>query len=35
MEEIFSSETPVNFQWTTRRYIPQDIIVRDHRCENL
>jgi hypothetical protein len=24
MEEIFFSETSVDFQWTTRRYIPED-----------
>jgi hypothetical protein len=24
MEAIYSSETSVNFQWTTRRYIPED-----------
>jgi hypothetical protein len=23
------------FQWTTRRYIPQDRMLLDHRCENL
>jgi hypothetical protein len=24
MEAIYSSETSVDFQWTTRRYIPED-----------
>jgi hypothetical protein len=28
MEEIFSSETSVYFQQTTRRYIPEDITLR-------
>jgi hypothetical protein len=27
MEATYSSETSVDFQWTTRRYIPQDIIL--------
>jgi hypothetical protein len=30
-----SSETSVQFQLTTRRYIPGDRTLRDHRCENL
>jgi hypothetical protein len=25
----------LHFQWTTWRYIPQDIILHNHRCENL
>jgi hypothetical protein len=24
MEAVFSSETSIDFQWTTRRYIPED-----------
>jgi hypothetical protein len=35
MEAIYSSETSVDFQQTTRRYIPQDSTVHNHRCENL
>jgi hypothetical protein len=34
-EAIRSSETSVNFQRTTRRYIPEDSTVHNHRCENL
>jgi hypothetical protein len=34
MEVTFSSETSVDFQWTTRRYIPEDRSVHNHRCEN-
>jgi hypothetical protein len=30
-----SSETQVDFQRTTRRYIPGDSILHNHRCENL
>jgi hypothetical protein len=30
-----SSETSVDFQETTRRYIPQDRPLPDHRCENV
>jgi hypothetical protein len=29
------SETEVEFQWTTRRYIPEDSTLPNHRCENL
>jgi hypothetical protein len=35
MEETFSSETFVDFQRTTRRYIPEDRTLHNHRCENL
>jgi hypothetical protein len=28
-------ETSVDFHQTTRRYIPEDIILRNYRCENL
>jgi hypothetical protein len=35
MEAISSSETSVDFHRATRRYIPEDIILHDHRCENL
>jgi hypothetical protein len=35
MEAIFSSETSVDFQRTTRRYIPEDGTLHNHRCENL
>jgi hypothetical protein len=35
MEAICSSETSVDFQLTTRRYIPDDIALLDHCCENL
>jgi hypothetical protein len=34
MEAISSSETSVDFQRTTRRYIPEDRILHNHRCEN-
>jgi hypothetical protein len=27
--------TSVDFQWTTRRYIPEYSALRDHSCENL
>jgi hypothetical protein len=30
-----SSETSVNFQRTTRRYIPENGTLHIHRCENL
>jgi hypothetical protein len=29
------SETSVDFQRNTRRYIPEDGTLHDHRCENL
>jgi hypothetical protein len=35
MEEICSSETSVDFQRTTRRYIPEDGTLHNHLCENL
>jgi hypothetical protein len=35
MEAIYSSETPVDFKRTTRRYIPEDGILHNHHCENL
>jgi hypothetical protein len=35
MEAICSSETSVNTQRTTRRYIPEDDTLHDHRCGNL
>jgi hypothetical protein len=28
-------EVNVNFQWTTRRYIPEELSLHNHRCENL
>jgi hypothetical protein len=35
METICSSETSVDFQRVTRRYIPEDKTLHNHRCENL
>jgi hypothetical protein len=35
MEEKCSSETSVDTQRTTRRYIPEDDTLHNHRCENL
>jgi hypothetical protein len=35
MEAIYSSERSVDFQRTTRRYIPEDSSLHNHRCENL
>jgi hypothetical protein len=35
MEAAKSTETLVNFYQTTRRYNPEDIHLRTHRCENL
>jgi hypothetical protein len=35
MYATFSSETSVDFQRTTPHYTPEDIILHDHRCENL
>jgi hypothetical protein len=35
MEATCSSETLVDFQRTSRRYIPEDSTLHDHRCENL
>jgi hypothetical protein len=34
-EAICSPETSVDFQWTTLRYIAEDITLHNHRCENL
>jgi hypothetical protein len=35
MEALRSSETLADFQRTTRRYIPEDSTLHNHRCENL
>jgi hypothetical protein len=35
MEAIRSSETSVDTQRTTRRYIPEADTLHNHRCENL
>jgi hypothetical protein len=35
MEAICSSETSVEIQQTTRRHIPEDDTLHNHRCENL
>jgi hypothetical protein len=35
METICSTETSVDFQQTTRHYIPEDSTLYNHRCENL
>jgi hypothetical protein len=35
MEATCSSETSVDFQRTTRRYIPEDSPLHNHRFENL
>jgi hypothetical protein len=35
MEAICSSETSVETQRTTRRHIPEDYTLHNHRCENL
>jgi hypothetical protein len=35
MEETYSSVTPVDFRRTTRRYIPENRTLHNHRCENL
>jgi hypothetical protein len=35
MEATCSSETWVDTQRTTRRYIPEDGTLHNHRCENL
>jgi hypothetical protein len=35
MNAICSSETSVGTQRTTRRYIPEDGTLHNHRCENL
>jgi hypothetical protein len=35
MEAIYSSEASVNFQRTTRRYIPENVTLHNNRYENL
>jgi hypothetical protein len=35
MEATFSSITSVDTQRTTRRYIPEDGTLHNHRCENI
>jgi hypothetical protein len=35
MEAIYSSETSAATQETTRRHIPEDNTLHNHRCENL
>jgi hypothetical protein len=35
MKAILSSETSVHFTRSTRRHIPKDDILHNHRCENL
>jgi hypothetical protein len=35
MEATYFSETSVDFQRITRRYIPEDRTLHNHRCENL
>jgi hypothetical protein len=35
MEAICSSETSLDFQRITRRYIPDDSSTHNHRCKNL
>jgi hypothetical protein len=35
MSPLCSSEMSVDFQWTTRCYIPRDRMLHNHRCENL
>jgi hypothetical protein len=34
-EATCTSETSADFQWTALRYIPEDRILHNHRCENL
>jgi hypothetical protein len=34
MEAIYSSETSVDFQRITRRYIEEDSTFHNHRCQN-
>jgi hypothetical protein len=34
MEALCSSETSVSTQLTTRRHIPEDNTLHNHRCEN-
>jgi hypothetical protein len=35
MEVIWSSRTLVDFQQTTRCYIPEDKTLHNHHCDNL
>jgi hypothetical protein len=35
MEAICSTETSIDIRRTTRRYIPEDSTLHNHRCENL
>jgi hypothetical protein len=35
VETVYSSEMLVDFYRTTRRYIPEDSTLHNHRCENL
>jgi hypothetical protein len=35
MSPVSSSETSVDFQWTTRHYILEDRTLHNHMCENL
>jgi hypothetical protein len=35
MEAICYSETSFDYQGTTRRYVPEDSTLHNHRCENL
>jgi hypothetical protein len=35
MEAICSFQMSVEFQRTTRRYIPEDVILHNRFCENL
>jgi hypothetical protein len=35
MEARCSSETLIDTQRTTRRYIPENGVLHNHRCENL
>jgi hypothetical protein len=35
MEANYYSETSVDFQRTTWRYIPEERTIHNHRCENL
>jgi hypothetical protein len=34
-DATWSSETSVDFQWTTYRYVPEDRALHSHRCANL
>jgi hypothetical protein len=35
MEATCSSKMLVDFQWTTRHYIPENRVLHNHLCENL